>query len=72
MSDKERNRQKMERLREMPERDMQALAVAAIVGEDELARELQRVGLSHEDVAWAQPAILAAVEWTREERRPRE
>ncbi len=62
-----------ERLKALSEEDMQALIVAAIVGQAELAVEQERTGLSDEDdslenARWARRLILAAVEWERQER----
>lgn len=73
MIDEERMQRVEERLRALSEAEMRAVIAAAIVGRDELARELERVGLADEEESpelarWAQPYIMVAVEATRGER----
>lgn len=49
MSAGKRNRKMEERIKAPSEQDMQCLIVAAIVGQDALALELERVGFSDPD-----------------------
>jgi hypothetical protein len=71
--ERERMREMEERLRGLSEEDMKPLITSAIVGTDEFARELVRVGMSDEahsprDAELLRPYVMAAVEVTREER----